>query len=91
MVNPWHVVNWSGLIVLGAVIWLIQAQRSPEKLFLANASQPVFALVHIAEAEGSIADHRRLAEAAMHKLIPNESAPLSVPESAPPKKTKRGQ
>lgn len=47
-----------GTIILGTALWLLQNQtkRSPEKITLAEASQPVFALVYVAEDEGYFAD-----------------------------------
>ena len=58
--GKWHtrpVLLGVGVLCLGTAVWIWQHQRpsSTEHLTLADASQPVFALVYIAEAEGYFA------------------------------------
>ncbi len=58
--GKWHtrpVLLVVGVLCLGTAVWIWQHQRpsSTEHLTLADASQPVFALVYIAEAEGYFA------------------------------------
>ena len=48
----------AGVVIIAAALWLAlgQGRKPPEKLILADATQPVFALVYIAEAKGCLAD-----------------------------------